>query len=57
MNQRLCEQPPMALTHLALCPLRTGILTENKDSIMCFIVASLEQLYVLVFSNEVIMNQ
>lgn len=50
----------MAVSHCLLCPTEkspgTGILTENKGSIMCFVVASLEQLYVLLFSNEVIMN-
>lgn len=50
----------MAVSHCLLCPWKksagTGILTENKDGIMCFVVASLVRLYVLVFSNEVIMN-
>lgn len=50
----------MAVSHCLLCPLEkstgTGILAENKDSIMCFVVASLVTLYVLVFSNEVAMN-
>lgn len=30
----------------------TGILTENKDGIMCFVVASLMQFCGPVFSNE-----
>lgn len=51
----------MAVPHCLLCPSKkstgTGILSENKDCIMCFVVASLEQLCVLAFSNEVIMNQ
>lgn len=50
----------MAVSHCILCPLEkstgTGILTENKDGIMCFVVAPVMHLYVLVFSNEDIMN-
>lgn len=50
----------MAVSHFLLCPSKkstgTGILVENKDGIMCFVVASVVRLYVLVFSNEVVMN-
>lgn len=50
----------MAVSHCLLCPAKkstgTGILTENKDSFMRFVVGSLVHLYVLVFSDEVVMN-
>lgn len=51
----------MAVPHCLLCPQKksagTGILTENKEGIMCFVAALLVHLYVLAFSNEVIMNR
>lgn len=46
--------------HCLLCMLKkstgTGVLTENKDGIKCSVV-TLKHLFVLVFSNEVIVNR